>query len=311
MGDSTGMPTVSVYVLCYNTGKYVVEALRSIAATGYPALDVIVIDDHSTDGVSADLLENWIKETGYACQFIRHQENWGICRSLNQAISLCKGKYAAGLGDDLWLPNRLDAEVKYMEEHSDVGLVFGNADIINEYSELTGATYGDREKFLTIDRTDSYLKELEKGNYLVPPACLFRVSLLKELNGFDEKLKIEDWDMYLRIARSGHRIKYMDHSVVQYRKYSTSVWHSRSPWILMSCIEIYEKHDLFTKSDTFISYLNHFNIMPWKDKRQVLGALASGRKWTLWFIVAVSFLKAPLSLQYRIYHRLVGGRTQQ
>jgi len=303
-------PMVSVYVLCFNTGKYVIEALKSIHSTGYPDLDVIVIDDCSTDGVSADLLGKWIVDTNYECQFVRHSENWGICRSLNQAISLGKGKYAAGLGDDLWLPNRLDDEVNYLEDHPDVGLVFGNADIIDENSRLTGAKYGDREKFLAIDRNDSYLSELEKGNYLVPPACLFRVSLLKELNGFDENLRIEDWDMYLRIARSGSKIKYIDHSVVQYRKYSTSVWQSRSPRILMSCIEIYDKHDLFHKSDTFISYLNHFNTMPAKDKKMVLRELAGKGRWRLATLAALSFVKAPMGLQCRLYNFMIRNRKQ-
>src|SRR6188474_3378131 len=105
MRDEKSLPLVTVFSLVYNTGKYVIEAIESVKANNYPNIQHIIIDDCSYDGVSTELVSDWIKENNYNCTFIKHEKNQGICRTLNEILRLAKGKYIFGVSDDLIMPD--------------------------------------------------------------------------------------------------------------------------------------------------------------------------------------------------------------
>src|SRR6202022_442605 len=99
-----GQPLVSTIVLSYNHSRYVLETLESVRAQTYKTTQLIIVDDCSTDN-SLLIFEHWLRENNLTCTFIRHKENLGICKSLNEALVVSTGKYVSTIAsDDLWLP---------------------------------------------------------------------------------------------------------------------------------------------------------------------------------------------------------------
>ena len=114
-------PLVSAVVLCYNQARFVLECLEGIKAQDYPNLELIINDDASTDD-SVAVIEGWLaKNPGIRHQFFRNQSNRGICRTLNNALAHCHGKYFAGIAaDDVWLPGKLRVSLKPRTAGSDL-----------------------------------------------------------------------------------------------------------------------------------------------------------------------------------------------
>src|SRR6478672_5840202 len=107
-------PLVSVIALCYNHSRFVVECLESIRTQTYQPLHIILIDDQSKDN-SVALIEEWIGTHHVTCTFIKHTTNKGICKSLNEGLSLARGKYISIIAtDDVWLPEKLEHQVPIM-----------------------------------------------------------------------------------------------------------------------------------------------------------------------------------------------------
>ena len=99
-------PLVSIIALCYNQEEFLCETLESIKAQTYKNLELIIIDDCSTDQ-SVKKIESWIKANNHNCNFITNKENLGLVKSLNIAVKKCKGKYYSLIAcDDIYLPKK-------------------------------------------------------------------------------------------------------------------------------------------------------------------------------------------------------------
>src|SRR3990170_2838516 len=113
------MPKVSVIIPTYNREKYIVETLQSVFAQTFTDYEVIVIDDGSTDN-TADVLRPYLDRIVYI-----RKPNGGQGSARNVGIKVAKGEYIAFLdSDDLWMPEKLELQVKYLDNNKDAGLVF-------------------------------------------------------------------------------------------------------------------------------------------------------------------------------------------
>ena len=113
------MPTVSVIMPMYNSEKYVKQAIESLLQQSYTDIEIVAINDGSTDGCGE--IVRTIKDNRLV--FI-DRENRGFLNTLNECIELAKGKYIARLDDDDWCyPERIQKEVEYLEAHPDTVLV--------------------------------------------------------------------------------------------------------------------------------------------------------------------------------------------
>ena len=114
------MPRVSVIVPTYNRREWLCEAIDSILAQTYGDLEVIVIDDGSTDGTGGALRERYGDRIRY-----RWYGNAGVSAARNRGIELARGEFVAFLdSDDLWLEPKVEKQVHYLDEHPEVGAVF-------------------------------------------------------------------------------------------------------------------------------------------------------------------------------------------
>lgn len=195
-------PLVSVIIPAYNAAGFIAETLESVVGQTYRPLEIIVVDDGSRDG-TPEVVERFADQ---GVRLIR-QENAGPSAARNRGIAAATGAYIAFLdADDLWLPEKIGRQVEIMEQHPEMGLLFG--DMVNfgpagrepashfEKNGLDAAYFGD-----PLYMTDAFLK-IFRNNVIPTPAVLVRAGLLAQTGGFDERFRFsEDYLLWLRCAR--------------------------------------------------------------------------------------------------------------
>jgi glycosyltransferase involved in cell wall biosynthesis len=194
-------PLVTVIAACYNQEQFVVESLESIMAQTYSNIELIIWDDCSKDN-SVKVIEDWIEKNHIACRFIKHTENKGICKSLNEAFSYAKGKYLQIIAlDDILLPSKIERHVKLLESsNANIALVFSDAYLIDSESNLQLDKFIELHKAYFSIQVGNFIDELFQGNFIPAMSVLYKVDILKNNGKWDENLAFEDYDMMLRLA---------------------------------------------------------------------------------------------------------------
>lgn len=201
-------PKVSALVVTYNHGRYIAEALGSIFAQTYTDYEVVVVDDGSSDGTSA-MMGRWPQVRYY------YQPNQGPNAALNRALALARGEYVAFLAaDDTWLPERLARQVPILERCPQVGLVYGDALVVDEggrplcrFNEVYPARSGD----VAVDLFAQYC-------FISSQTLLVRRSCFERLGGFWGPAAISDYLKWVEIALSSE-VAYVDAVLGTYRRH--------------------------------------------------------------------------------------------
>jgi len=193
-------PLVTVCALSFNTGSYALEAIRSVLNTGYPNLEVICIDDGSTDG-SAQLLENFASQLNF--KLLLNLDNKGIATCCNLGLGMATGKYFLIIGDDLVLESRIIEDVKTLEEYPEAALVCSRVRIIDGEGRLiekfANWTNGGREGPFVETPESIWLS----GSRIFTPTATYRTEVLRELGGWDPEYIIEDKPIFMLFASKG------------------------------------------------------------------------------------------------------------
>jgi glycosyltransferase involved in cell wall biosynthesis len=198
----TDLPLVNVIAVSYNHSRFIRECLDGIHNQSYNNIQLIIIDDCSTDN-SVDVIRKWISENSVDCKFISHKHNKGIIRTLNEALSYAKGKYVSIIAtDDVWLPGKTEHQVKIMEQlPEDVGVLYTDAYMIDEEGNMFPNMFIERHrKFKRIP--EGYIFHiLADGNFIPAMTVLVRRACYDKVGLYDERLCFEDYDMWLRISQ--------------------------------------------------------------------------------------------------------------
>lgn len=217
MKNEKSVPLVSVFVASYNNAKYIRHSLDSVAAQTYPAIELIIVDDKSTDN-SVQVIEDWLAETKYPAKFIRNQKNLGICTSSNVFLANARGAYTSWLAsDDLMRPQKLEVQVALLEAAGpDVGVVYSDSLVIDGEGKHHFSRFIQMHRqFMDIPQGNIF-PVLLADNYIPIMSTLFRRSCFDECGWYDEELSYEDWDILLRFAYK-FKFVYSDYVSVEYR----------------------------------------------------------------------------------------------
>jgi len=208
-------PLVSVIVPSFNHEKYVEECLQSVFSQTYRNIQLIVIDDGSTDK-SVEI----IRRLNVVHPFIfETQQNAGISKTLNKAITChARGKYIAIIAsDDLWHYDKIRLQVEFAEKFPEYGMLSAKAKIINAQSKEIG------EFDPVLFKGNFSFNEIAFGKCLIPAVTvLIRKDVFDVVGLFDESLVIEDLDMWLRIADK-YTVGFMNEFVAYYRRHGSNV----------------------------------------------------------------------------------------
>ncbi len=134
------LPLVTIGVLSYNYSQYIEDALNSLLTQTYPFIELIIIDDCSTESSTSEKIKSWISVNNIQCTFIQNKKNLGITKVSNMLIERAKGKYISLFAtDDIMLPEKIERQVKILEEAGEeYGMCYANAATMDEEGENTG-----------------------------------------------------------------------------------------------------------------------------------------------------------------------------
>lgn len=193
-------PLVTVVLTAYNHEKYIGETLSSIFVQTYAKIQVIVIDNASTDG-TVSVIEKMLPE-GSDFLIVRNLTNLGLCRAFNQGLSLARGKYIIDLAaDDIMLSTRIENQVEAFEKlGEDYGVVFTNARYIEAGGKLLNFHYpvNNKEKSKKIIPSGDVYKSVLENYFICTPTMMMRTQMLINMGGYDESLFFEDFDFWVR-----------------------------------------------------------------------------------------------------------------
>jgi glycosyltransferase involved in cell wall biosynthesis len=199
---------ISCVIPVFNGEAYLGEALDSVFAQTLPPTEVIVVDDGSTDG-TWDVVDRF----GARVRYIR-QDNQGPGAARNTGIALATGQLLAFLdADDLWLPQKLDRQVRRFAERAD--LQVSVTKVRNFWiEELRAEAEAMRDHRLSADALPGY----------VPQTMLARREVFARVGRFDETLRVgEDTDWFLRAADLGTEVELLPEVMVMRRFHRTNL----------------------------------------------------------------------------------------
>ncbi len=220
-------PKVSAIMPNYNNGKYIGEAIESVLNQTYKNLELIVVDDGSTDN-SREVISQY-KDDRLKLMHIPHNGFPGAVK--NCGIKVSKGEYIAFAdSDDVWKNEKLEMQVNLLQTEKDVGLVHTDYEEIDICGRLTEPS---PYKLIATERANRckpsgwYFMELIYGNFIDGPTVLVKREALEKVGLFDPELEIaEDYDLWLKIARQ-YKIGYVDKILFQHRRHSSNITNNK------------------------------------------------------------------------------------
>lgn len=207
-------PLVSIIVSCYNHENYITACIESIVRQTYSNIELIVIDDGSTDK-SADILQQLSEK--YHFSFER-QENMGLTGTLNKAFSVAKGKYIAPIGsDDILMLDKTEKQVEFLENHHEIAVAGGNIICIDGKGNIK-----QKQRFKNYRELDFKTVFLTPKQIPAAPSVMIRANVLSEAGGFNTESNLEDLDLWLRITHMGYRIAVLNDLLAYYREHDSN-----------------------------------------------------------------------------------------
>ncbi|MBA2495197.1 MAG: glycosyltransferase family 2 protein [Acidobacteria bacterium] len=191
---------VFAFVPSYNHAPFVEKCLKSIIKQTLSPKKLLVIDDGSKDN-STQVIEKVLKNCPFESELIV-RENRGLCATLNQGLALSSSKYFAYLGsDDIWLPEFLAERANLLERRETAVLGYGHAFFVNEKDEIIDCTADYKKNWANYPDGDAR-PMLVKGIAPVSSTIFYRRSVLENV-GWNEDSRLEDYEMYLKLAALG------------------------------------------------------------------------------------------------------------
>ncbi len=283
MSDTT-KGLVSIVVPVYNHEQYVLQCIESILAQDYPAVELIVINDGSTDN-SDSIINSYLEAHPGAFHYVC-KTNEGLVKTLNHGLAMANGEFFCELAsDDLLMPGSISRRVAYLRSHPEVDAVFADNILLKDNAPTGDRFYGGYKSGTGFSSSRHTIKDLltKKARYHIPTG-MFRTAHFRDFGGFGPDFHFfEDISiryLYPLVAR----IEFMDEPVMYYRIHDANVSKTRKLVALQEKILGLEKllarpeqgdYMQLARDILFRSYLRLAGLLiKQHDKKQAREALA-------------------------------------
>ncbi len=209
-------PKVTIIMPCYNAGKYLAEAIQSILIQSYENIELLLMDDGSTDN-SIEIMQQF-SESDRRISIIKNENNIGLIRTLNKGLEIASGEYIARMdSDDISEKHRIQILVDALETMPELSLVSTSNYYINSNGKLTHfyhakGIHTQTLKFISFFSTP-----------VVHSCILARKSVLKESLYDIDYIHSEDYELFSRLLFQGHKFMNIDEPLYFIRLHLESV----------------------------------------------------------------------------------------
>ncbi len=210
-------PLVSVIIPTYNRAYILKESILSVLNQTYNNIEVIVVDDYSSDDTEKVVLSM----VDHRITFVRNEKNFGTAESRNIGAKLAKGEYLAfNDSDDLWLPDKIESQIR--------GVLETDCDISYGYLKRSKAFDHDNSEIIpqngTSEELSGYLhKKLLVNNFIALPTLLIKKDLFISVGGFNSELRsVEDYEFLLRVTKE-NKVIFVDKILVDSRDFGDGI----------------------------------------------------------------------------------------
>lgn len=209
------LPLVSVVIATYNGERFLQEQLDSIIQQTYPNIEIIAVDDCSTDNTASILGEYAAKYPNFT--FVRNEQNIGYQKNFEKGFLLAKGEYIAPSDqDDIWLANKIEILVEAMDNYA---IAYCDSAFINGDGRLLGQNMSDVK---TLTDFDSPLM-FAVGGSVPGHAMLITKKLMSDTMPFPDTVMPHDyWLAY--VATFDNSLKFVNQALVHYRRHDTNIF---------------------------------------------------------------------------------------
>lgn len=192
-------PLVTVICLCFNQKKFVREAVESVVNQTYKNIQMVLVDDASTDGSDEEIKK--LKLEYPSIEAVMLETNIGNCKAFNKGFTLAKGDFVIDLAaDDVLMPTRVEVGVSALQgKGSEYDVNFSDAALVDESGRFL-SYHSDKYPHHTIPQGNVY-KEIISRYFICPPTVMGTREVLEYLSGYDESLSYEDFDFWIRSSR--------------------------------------------------------------------------------------------------------------
>ncbi len=213
------MTKVTVLLAVHNGGHFLREAVESVLDQTFADLELLVVDDASTDGAVETLPDD------ARIRVVRNERNIGQIPSLNRGLEAARGEYVARLDhDDICLPERLERQVAVLDELPNVALVGSWVDVVTTDGRVWTRLRPRLDTFAT------FAAQVTTGHiFLVHPSLTFRRDVVTAVGGFDEELSAaEDQELYRRLVLARHEARVVPETLLRYRRHEQQMTYAKT-----------------------------------------------------------------------------------
>ncbi len=235
---------VSVIIVAYNSSPFIIETLESVLKQTWKEIELIITNDCSTDD-TVEVCLKWLKENRKkftSAEILTSDKNTGVTANANRGLYAAKGEWIKFLGaDDTLKPDCIKDNMTWISSNSDIRALFSQIEVYrdtfsfhNLLKTIPESPY-NLEGILTASRSaESQYKMLLLCDriHFSPSVFLHRETLLS-VGGFDEKFRmLEDYPMWLKLTKNGHKLNFMDKVTVNYRQHSKAINNTGIPTLI-------------------------------------------------------------------------------
>ena len=268
-------PLVTVIIASYQHCDFVIESIQSVIDQDYPNIELIVIDDGSTDD-SVEIIQQLAAQYSFT---FRYRENRGLAETLNEALAMAGGKYICQLGsDDVMLPGKTRRQVEFMEREPGIAVSGGNAEMIDGKGRII-ATRKPPPGYREISFENLFA---ETGPGIFASSAMIRKSVLDELGGWNADIQLEDMYMWFKVTSRGYRMVGLGENLIKYRIHGDNTY--KKAWkmysALLKTIEDYKSHPLYQQ--VYAKHTKSYFIRASKTDRESAKKILSNIPLSSW-----------------------------
>ncbi|MGK8802556.1 glycosyltransferase family 2 protein [Acinetobacter seifertii] len=295
-------PLITVLMPVYNVEKFVEAAVHSIISQSYRKLQIIIIDDCSTDGTYNKILN--LSRLDSRILLLKNNENLKIVKTLNKALNFAEGDYIARMdGDDICSIDRLEKQIKFLLDNPEYSLVGSSVRTIDEYDNVIGKQ----------EMPNSWKKIQKTVKYSTPVLHIWlaKRELYTQLGGYREIPGAEDYDFILRMHSIGCKytnLESFDYSVRLRAGNTNSTMGFKQRLMSNYVLKLFDKRknnleDNFSEKDLkkymekYSKYKNNYDISN-LYLNYALRSKANHNYWKMFYYLVLSLSKSRFQFQY-------------